>query len=97
MRELKCTRNAHEHKDKHKCCAHSQSQAHTQDRKVMDAHEWFGWAQWGNLIWGDTGSRDGSDHMGTDDPYFACMARGGAARAKTTPPNPHMIKKVGKG
>ena len=45
MRELECTRNTHEHKDKRKHYTHSQQKAHTQDRRVTDAHEWFGCTQ----------------------------------------------------
>ena len=77
MRELKCTRSTHEHKDKNKKYTHSQQKAHTQDRKVTDTHEWCGWVQWGNTVQGDTMSGHGSAHMGTDDLYFASMTRGG--------------------
>ena len=87
MRELKCPRNTHEHKGKHKHYMYSQQKTHTQGRNVTDVHEWFRWTQWGNGIEGDTISGYGSAHMGTDDPYFARMARGRTARTKTTPPN----------
>ena len=76
MRELKCPLYIHEREDKHKYYMHSQQKAHTQDRKVVDAHEWCGWAQWGNVLQGDMISGHGSANMSTDDLYFAHMAGG---------------------
>ena len=38
-------------------------------------------------MWGDTGSRYGSAHMGTNEPYFTRVTRGGQ-QEKKTPSNP---------